>query len=81
MVGTYSGKQKYRRLRLKMATHQHFSIPIRSRTSWTCYLECQIIYLFHLFISMSIQIDYTKTDVKTLKNIRTIERVETALKV
>ena len=34
MVGTYSGKQKYRRLRLKMATHQHFSIPIRSRTSW-----------------------------------------------
>ena len=64
-----------------MAPHQHFSIPIRPRTSWTCYLECQIIYLFHLFISMSIQIDYTKTDVKTLKNIRTIERVETALKV
>ena len=30
---------------------------------------------------MSIQIDYTKTDVKTVKNIRTIERVETALKV
>ena len=76
MVGTYSGKQKYRRLRLKMATHQHFSILIRSRTSWTCYLECQVIYLFHLFISMSIQIDYTKTDVEL-----TIERVETALKV
>ena len=71
MVGTYSGKQKYRRLRLKMATHQHFSIPIRSRTSWTCYLECQVIYLFYLFISMSIQIDYTKTDVEL-----TIERVE-----
>ena len=30
---------------------------------------------------MPIQIDYTKTDVKTVKNIRTVERVETALKV
>ena len=37
---------------------------------------CQVIYLFYLFISMSIQIDYTKTDVEL-----TIERVETALKV
>ena len=40
-----------------------------------------MIYLFYLFISMPIQIDYTKTDVKTVKNIRTVERVETALKV
>ena len=38
--------------------------------------DCQVIYLFYLFISMSIQIDYTKTDVEL-----TIERVETALKV
>ena len=54
---------------------------IRSTTSWTWYLKCQMIHLFYLFISMPIQIDYTKTDVKTVKNIRTVERVETALKV